>query len=60
MGETGNAMIAAMQTSLAEFSVSTLVPIIQAALTFAVPLVIGWFTFRWIYRKAKGALKRGV
>ena len=25
----------------------------------AIPLVLAWFAFRWIYKKAKGALKRG-
>lgn len=48
-----------MKTALADFSVANIMTIITAALAIAVPLVIGWFAYRFIYKKAKGALKRG-
>lgn len=46
-------------TALAGFSVDNLLTVITAGLGIAVPLVLTWFAFRWIYKKAKGALKRG-
>lgn len=55
-----NAMITAVTTALADFSPANLSSVITAGLGIAVPLVLAWFAFRWIYRKAKGALKRGV
>lgn len=58
--EEGNAMITAVTTALADFSVTNLSSVITAGLGIAVPLVLAWFAFRWIYKKAKGALKRGV
>lgn len=45
--------------ALASFSVDNLMLVITAGLGIAVPLVLAWFAFRWIYKKAKGALKRG-
>lgn len=56
----GNAMITAVTTALADFTPANLSSVITAGLGIAVPLVLAWFAFRWIYRKAKGALKRGV
>lgn len=50
---------AGMSTALADFSVANVLSIVKAALTIAVPLVIGWFAYRFIYKKAKGALKKG-
>lgn len=38
---------------------TNLVTIIGAGLAIAVPLVVTWFAFRFVYNKAKGALKRG-
>lgn len=58
--EEGNAMITAVTTALSDFSVTNLSSVITAGLGIAVPLVLAWFAFRWIYKKAKGALKRGV
>lgn len=60
-GTSGGAstIIDGMKTALADFSTSSLLPIIAAALAIAVPLVIGWFAYRFIYKKAKGALKKG-
>lgn len=55
-----NAMITAVTTALADFTPANLSSVITAGLGIAVPLVLAWFAFRWIYRKAKGALKRGV
>jgi len=51
--------ITAISGSLGDFSTSNLGKVIVAGLAIAVPLVLCWFGFRWIYRKAKGALKRG-
>ena len=50
---------AKVTAALASFSVDNLMTVITAGLGIAVPLVLAWFAFRWIYKKAKGALKRG-
>lgn len=50
------AVINAVKTSLAEFSTANLTQVIVAGLALAVPLILGWFAFRWIFGKAKGAL----
>lgn len=55
-----NAVVTAVTTALADFSPASLSSVITAGLGIAVPLVLGWFAFRWIYSKAKGALKRGI
>lgn len=47
-------------TALADFSPINLLEVIVAGLGVAVPLVLAWFAYRFIYKKAKGALKRGV
>lgn len=66
MGEGGatvtgmEAVVTAVKTALADFSTTNLASVITAGLAIAVPLVLGWFAFRWIYKKAKGALKKGV
>lgn len=46
-------------SALGAFNVANLLSVITAGLGIAVPLVLLWFAFRWIYKKAKGALKRG-
>lgn len=46
--------------ALSGFSVANVTSVIAAGLGIAVPLVLIWFAFRWIYRKAKGGLKRGA
>lgn len=53
------ATITSITGSLADFTASNLMLVIAAGLGIAVPLVLAWFAFRWIYKKAKGALKRG-
>lgn len=64
MGEGGASTVTALITgvtgALSEFSTANLTSVIVAGLGIAVPLVLGWFAFRWIYKKAKGALKKGV
>lgn len=55
-----NAIISAVQTALADFSPASLAEVFTSGLGIAVPLVLGWFAFRWIYRKAKGALTKGT
>lgn len=57
MGE--NEVISAVTAALGDFSPANLASVITAGLGIAVPLVLGWFGFRWIYKKAKGALKTG-
>lgn len=52
--------IAAITGALSEFSVSNVVSVIAAGLGVAVPLVLIWFAFRFIYKKAKGGLKKGT
>ncbi len=51
--------ITSVTTALGDFSTTNLSSVIVAGLGIAVPLVLCWFGFRWIYRKAKGALNRG-
>lgn len=52
--------ITSITGALTDFSTANLASVIVAGLGVAVPLVLVWFAFRVIYRKAKGALKRGV
>lgn len=53
------AAITSITGALSDFSTANVASVIVAALGVAVPLVLVWFAFRVIYRKAKGALKRG-
>ena len=54
------AAIGSITGALTDFSTANLVSVIVAGLGIAVPLVLIWFAFRFIYRKAKVALKRGA
>lgn len=54
------AAIGSITGALTEFSTANVVSVIVAGLGIAVPLVLVWFAFRFIYKKAKGALKRGA
>lgn len=58
-GATITGVITGVTGALADFSTTNLTSVIVAGLGIAVPLVLGWFAFRWIYNKAKGALNRG-
>lgn len=58
-GTVLDALITAVTGALADFSTTNLSSVIVAGLKIAVPLVLGWFAFRWIYKKSKGALKKG-
>lgn len=51
--------ITAITGALGEISPASVGEVIVAGLGIAVPLVLTWFAFRWIYGKAKGALKGG-
>lgn len=51
--------IGSVTGALTDFSIQNLVAVIVAGLGVAVPLVLVWFSFRFIYKKAKVALKRG-
>lgn len=53
------AAIGSITGALTDFSTANVASVIVAGLGVAVPLVLVWFAFRFIYRKAKGALKRG-
>ena len=53
-------VIEGVKTALADFSISNVLSVITGGLAIAVPLVLAWFAFRWIYKKAKGALKKGA
>lgn len=44
---------------LADFSVANMGSVILAAVGIAAPLVIAWFAWRFISRKASGALRKG-
>lgn len=62
VGESSSAvseMNTAVTGALSDFSVTNLASVIVAGLAIAVPLVLAWFAFRWVYRKAKGGLKSG-
>lgn len=52
--------ITSISGALTDFSTANVVSVIVAGLGVAVPLVLVWFAFRFIYRKAKVALKRGA
>lgn len=52
--------ITSITGALSAFSGTNVTSVIVGGLGIAVPLVLVWFAFRWIYRKAKGALKKGV
>lgn len=58
-GDGLSASITSITGALSGFTASNLMLVIAAGLGIAVPLVLAWFAFRWIYKKAKGALKRG-
>lgn len=53
------AAITSITGALTDFSGGNVAQVIVAALGIAVPLVLVWFAFRFIYKKAKGGLKRG-
>lgn len=57
---TLTAAITSITGALTYFSTANVASVIVAGLGVAVPLVLVWFAFRFIYRKAKGALKRGT
>lgn len=52
--------IGSITGALTEFSTANVASVIVAGLGIAVPLVLVWFAFRFIYKKAKGALRRGA
>lgn len=52
--------ITSITGALKDFSTANVVSVIVAGLGIAVPLVLVWFAFRFIYRKAKVALRRGA
>lgn len=64
MGEGGqvsgmDTVITSVTGALSDFSAANVGKVLVAGLGIAVPLVLSWFAFRWIYGKAKAALKKG-
>lgn len=51
--------LTAITGAMGDFSAANIVKIITSGLAIAIPLVLLWFGFRWIYRKVKGAAKGG-
>lgn len=51
--------ITSVTGALADFNVTNLGSVIVAGITIAIPLVLAWFAYRFITRKATGALKKG-
>lgn len=51
--------VTAIVGALSDFSIASITPYVTAALGIAVPLILFWFGFRFIFKKGKGALKRG-
>jgi len=52
-------LISTVSGSLGDFSTANLGLILVAGVGVAAGLVILWFVFRWLTRKAMGALKKG-
>lgn len=60
MGEgTLAAFNTAVTGALSDFSVSTLQTVLVAALGITVGLVIAWFAYRFITKRASSALRKG-
>lgn len=56
---TSSVDVSQIVSALSAFNVTNVVTVIVAGLGIAVPLVLIWFGFRWVYGKAKGALFAG-
>lgn len=56
---TSTVDVSQIVSALSGFNVTNVVNVIVAGLGIAVPLVLIWFGFRWVYGKAKGALFAG-
>ena len=54
-----SSLTSSVTTMLKDFTTTNLFSIISSALAIAIPLIIGWFIFRYLYRTAKGALRKG-
>lgn len=58
-GTSLSTFITSITGALTDFSVTNLGTILVAGITIAIPLVLAWFAYRFITRKATGALKKG-
>lgn len=58
-GSALSTFISSVTGAFADFNVTNLGTVIVAGITIAIPLVLAWFAYRFITRKATGALKRG-
>lgn len=54
-----SANITSITSALSDFNPTNVVTVIVAGLGVAIPLILIWFAFRWIWGRAKSALKRG-
>ena len=55
-----NTMTSSIVGALGDFSATNLIEILTSVLPVVVPLVLAWFAFRYIWRRAKGGIKRGA
>lgn len=55
-GFTLSTFLTSITSALAELAPENLVTVITTGLGLAVPLILVWFGFRWVYGKVKGAL----
>lgn len=51
--------ITTIKGGLTELSVTNLGKVLIAGTAVAVPLVLAWFGYRWVKRKAMGAITKG-
>lgn len=58
-GTSLSTFITSITDAFADFNVANLGTVLVAGITIAIPLVLAWFAYRFITRKATGALKRG-
>lgn len=58
-GTTLATFLTSIQGALADFSVETLSTVLVAGLGIAIPLVIAWFGYRFVKRRANKALTKG-
>ncbi len=60
MGENGlSTFLTSITGSLSDFTMDTLGTVLVAGVAIAAPLVIAWFGYRFVSRKATGALRKG-
>lgn len=58
-GTTLATFLTSISGALSDFSVETLSTVLVAGLGIAIPLVIAWFGYRFVKRRANKALTKG-